>query len=424
MKELLIKIFGSKIYKRNLAHDYYSRGVIFGNDNNNPLAELFFLKAIKIDPKFADAYNGMASYCYFTNRFEEAEKYYLNAISLNPINAKFYSNLGSFYKMQLEIEKSEINLFKALKLEPKNIIAIDGLKELESVKNYILQIRTENNKLIEIVNLFDCPSKHEYITNDCPYCQNLLKKIAKIIDNIDSLWLQIIDIHFYTNEEFEKFINLFSIRNHRYILRKIISKLNNLDKIYENDFFHYPLQQWDEKKIEAIYKQMFYDCRGFMKSHPLKNANPVDVRNMLEGLHYTFKNYENTSIKNVFQFNFTHKVTYTNTSIYCQTEDIQLLNKVPFYFNLMPFGVEKDGVIIPMSIMNGVVKIYTNKITYGVKAEYTLMKQFFLNDQVVEQKKSIERIDNKRIVYDILKTNTDKEIIFDISDFYDKKLQL
>jgi len=83
-----------------------------------------FEKAIKIIPKYSDAW-GQKGLAYFRlNNYAEAERAYLKAVEFNPSNATVYSNLGSLYFKSQNFTAAKQAYENAIRLNPNHLDAL------------------------------------------------------------------------------------------------------------------------------------------------------------------------------------------------------------------------------------------------------------------------------------------------------------
>jgi len=75
-------------------------------------------KAVRIDPKDAEAYNNLAVGLQEINNFKDAETSYRKAIFLNPDYAEAHSNLGNILEKIGQLEEAEVMHRKAIILNP------------------------------------------------------------------------------------------------------------------------------------------------------------------------------------------------------------------------------------------------------------------------------------------------------------------
>ena len=77
-----------------------------------------FERAIKMDPKYADAYNNLGAVDYQDHRLKPAIKRYQQAIALNPEFATYHSNLGTAYMERKDFDKAAAEYSRALQIDP------------------------------------------------------------------------------------------------------------------------------------------------------------------------------------------------------------------------------------------------------------------------------------------------------------------
>jgi len=81
-------------------------------------SELYFRRAIELDPKFPNAYNNLGIVLSSTNRGDEAIKSFKKAIELDPNYANAYNNLGWLYANNGEFDNAIKMLEKAISVNP------------------------------------------------------------------------------------------------------------------------------------------------------------------------------------------------------------------------------------------------------------------------------------------------------------------
>jgi len=113
-----------------------NRGHLFLESSNFELAVSDFTYAIKINPKFAHAYNSRAiAYTEMGSlnlnsgknklskkQFKKAKKDFKNCIKLHPNSALFYNNTGKFYWIQKDAKRAQDNLNKSIKINPNDFL--------------------------------------------------------------------------------------------------------------------------------------------------------------------------------------------------------------------------------------------------------------------------------------------------------------
>jgi hypothetical protein len=415
-------IFEKNKNKRKLAEEYYTIGITNGENKNYAESLNYFQKAIDIDPLYADAYTGMGTHYFFQKEIDVAKTCYERSIELDPNNVKPYFNLGLIYEYKREHQTAIDYFQKALEIDSESIKAKNAFNRAKELFNHKNNLDSYSYNLNDLVDSFNCPNGHVYLLNKCPYCESFLKNAFKEIDLIENQWTRFfLKVYSrYNTEERTNLIELFRSNNYSYIVRESIAFLNNLDSLYAKAHFDYPMPQWDNKQIKIVWEQLIYEARGLTVDRSLENINPEDIRNMFEWFHFSYTGYEETRIKNVYKLNFEHKIQIQISCIYCSTENIERLDNTPYYFQVMPLGICENGLLVTMSIKNGIVKIHTQDSDLGVHAEYAYLAQKYPFNDMKTQILSTKMIENILTKVDILTINGGAEIIFDISDFYGK----
>ncbi len=75
-------------------------------------------KALKLDPKNADALNNLASICYSLKDFRAAERLYRQALKSNPNSATIHKNLGTDLLAENKFKKGWESYRQAMALDP------------------------------------------------------------------------------------------------------------------------------------------------------------------------------------------------------------------------------------------------------------------------------------------------------------------
>jgi pentatricopeptide repeat protein len=82
------------------------------------IALKYYEKAVKVDPKYADAENNVGTIWYQRKKFEKAIKAYQKAITMRSDMAVLYSNLGYAYFGDRKYEEAISSFRRALVLDP------------------------------------------------------------------------------------------------------------------------------------------------------------------------------------------------------------------------------------------------------------------------------------------------------------------
>ena len=140
--------------------DYFILGNTYDNQKEYIKAIQAYQKAIKLNPKYSDAYYNLGIVYGKEDEYDKAIEVYQRAIELNPKNDKAYNNIGVIYKNKEEYDKAIEAHQKAIELNPKNDKAIINIGN-------IYYIKEECDKAIEVYQ----ESKEQY--------NQLFKKISK-----------------------------------------------------------------------------------------------------------------------------------------------------------------------------------------------------------------------------------------------------
>ncbi len=81
-------------------------------------AKKSFQRAIKIDGKYATAYNDLGAVYHLNKKYGRAIKYYKKAIEIEPDSASFHSNVASAYYANKEVDKAVPEYKKAMEIDP------------------------------------------------------------------------------------------------------------------------------------------------------------------------------------------------------------------------------------------------------------------------------------------------------------------
>jgi len=83
-----------------------------------PNAKKYYEKAIKLDPKYAEAINNLGAVYYAVKSYRRAVEQYKRALRYSPESASIYSNLGTAYFARKQYPEASVAYEKALALDP------------------------------------------------------------------------------------------------------------------------------------------------------------------------------------------------------------------------------------------------------------------------------------------------------------------
>ena len=81
-------------------------------------AKKFYERAIKLNPKYAEAINNLGTIYYSDKSYRRAVNQYKKAIAIEPDSASFWSNLGVAYFQRKNYTEADVANLKALELDP------------------------------------------------------------------------------------------------------------------------------------------------------------------------------------------------------------------------------------------------------------------------------------------------------------------
>jgi tetratricopeptide (TPR) repeat protein len=97
-------------------------------------AKLYYERAIKLDPTYAQAVNNLAAIYHSEKDYKKAERLYRKAIKLNPNSPMFYSNLGTAYFFEGNAKKGAEAYSQAFALDP-NVFDHAGTSKIEELSS-------------------------------------------------------------------------------------------------------------------------------------------------------------------------------------------------------------------------------------------------------------------------------------------------
>jgi tetratricopeptide (TPR) repeat protein len=83
------------------------------------IAKRYYERAIKIDPKYAEAINNLGTVYYSRKSYVRSIRFYKRALRLSPNSASVFSNLGTAYFARKDYKKASETYQKALSLDPE-----------------------------------------------------------------------------------------------------------------------------------------------------------------------------------------------------------------------------------------------------------------------------------------------------------------
>jgi len=129
---------------------YYFKGFVFREQGRYSEAERQFEEAIAVNPRFAEAYNGLGLTYSDQDRNLKAAEQYIQAIEVDPEFALVYNNLAMAYRRQdRPDEESEVLLGKALDLDSSLTIAYLNLGAIYEERGEYTKALTKYDEAIQ-----------------------------------------------------------------------------------------------------------------------------------------------------------------------------------------------------------------------------------------------------------------------------------
>ena len=192
------------------------------------------------------------------------------------------------------------------------------------------------------------------------------------------------------------------------------------DIYLKQDFFNYPLQEWDSDKLIMGCKQIIYNCAGIsLIDTYFEGLSEFEIRNLFELFHFS-KIDDIEYIDNEFiKINFCHKMDSRKHTVYCKNNiENNLFEEVYFLISV------NEKKIKICETKNNIIKIFTNEHELGIQSEYEYFNQMYPSSKIINRELKFIELNGIMTPVDIFRINTgkiEKELIFDISMFFDKK---
>lgn len=103
---------------KDIALTWNKVGIAYHQIGNYALARKNYEKAVKLDPKYADAINNVGTVFYARKKFGTAINRYKKALAINPKSASIWGNLGTAYYARNKFDDMFDCYKTALELDP------------------------------------------------------------------------------------------------------------------------------------------------------------------------------------------------------------------------------------------------------------------------------------------------------------------
>ena len=113
--------------KSKKAQEYFDKALEYGINRENEKAEKHYLKAIKEDSNFIEAYDNLGRIYRATNQLDKAVEYYTKSIELYPNGVMAHQNLAIVYGLQKKHDKTIAEYKEIIRIEPQNAEGYYGI---------------------------------------------------------------------------------------------------------------------------------------------------------------------------------------------------------------------------------------------------------------------------------------------------------
>jgi len=113
--------------KSKKAKEFFKKAASYTNNQDNKNAIKYYLKAIKEDVNFVEAYDNLGRIYRSQSDYDKSEKYYLKSLKIYPSGIMAHQNLAVVYGIRKEYDKAILQYIEIVKLSPKNAEGYFGL---------------------------------------------------------------------------------------------------------------------------------------------------------------------------------------------------------------------------------------------------------------------------------------------------------
>ena len=141
---------GNRETKSNQAIANYNRGVSYRNKGDNEKALADYERALKLNPKYANAYNGRANIKADLGDLEGALSDYNRALKFEPKNARFLRNRGLTFVQKGSLSAALADYDRAIPLDRKNELLYYNRGQVYEKQGLITSAAADFRKALEI----------------------------------------------------------------------------------------------------------------------------------------------------------------------------------------------------------------------------------------------------------------------------------
>jgi Flp pilus assembly protein TadD len=135
--------FPGRYYGNGFHHNYFTFGVAYLQGDNPEQAEIYFNRAIALNPEQGAAYYNLGIIYLNQNRLDQAQANLERAVQIDPKDANALNNLGVVYGQRGQYAQAQQYFERTLALAPVHPLALDNL-----VKLYVYENRPDDARRI------------------------------------------------------------------------------------------------------------------------------------------------------------------------------------------------------------------------------------------------------------------------------------
>ena len=136
--------------KSKKAKEYYDEALDYSRSQDYNNAEKLYLKAIKEDPDFVEAYDNLGRVYRRIGNLEKAEEYYKKSIALYPNGVMAHQNLAVVYSIKKDYKKAIDEYKEILRVSPGNVEGYFGLANSYMASSELDKALENSKKALEI----------------------------------------------------------------------------------------------------------------------------------------------------------------------------------------------------------------------------------------------------------------------------------
>jgi tetratricopeptide (TPR) repeat protein len=116
-------ISSGSLHDRDLAVEYYNRGVKYASKGDYDLAVADYNEAIRLDPNYAEAYGNLGNAYRAKRDFDHALANYNAALDIRPGALDYFNRGNTLYDMNVDFDRVIADYTEAIELDPTFALA-------------------------------------------------------------------------------------------------------------------------------------------------------------------------------------------------------------------------------------------------------------------------------------------------------------